>query len=62
MPGISGADFGIVSVSTIMGYQGGDPWRVKPLEVDGLVWEGDRVFVFYCPELDMSSCGDVERP
>jgi hypothetical protein len=29
-----------------MGYQGGDPWRMKPLEVDGLVWQEGRVFAF----------------
>lgn len=32
---------------------------MKTLEVDGLVWQEGRVFVSYCPELDLSSCGDT---
>lgn len=32
---------------------------MKTLEVDGLVWREGKVFVSYCPELDVSSCGDT---
>lgn len=32
---------------------------VKTLEVEGLVWQEGKVFVSYCPELDVSSCGDT---
>jgi len=32
---------------------------MKMLEVEGLLWQEDKVFVFYCPELDVSSCGDM---
>lgn len=32
---------------------------MKRLEVDGLVWQEGKVFVSYCPELDVSSCGDT---
>ena len=32
---------------------------MKPLEVDGLIWQEDKVFVSFCPELDVSSCGDT---
>lgn len=28
------------------------------LEVEGLIWQEGKVFVSYCPELDLSSCGD----
>ena len=28
------------------------------LEVDGLIWQESKAFVSYCPELDLSSCGD----
>ncbi len=33
--------------------------KMKALEVDGLVWREGKVFVSYCPELDVSSCGDT---
>ena len=32
---------------------------MKTLELDGLVWQEGGVFVSYCPELDLSSCGDT---
>jgi predicted RNase H-like HicB family nuclease len=32
---------------------------VRTLEVDGLVWQEGKAFVSYCPELDVSSCGDT---
>lgn len=32
---------------------------MKTLEVDGLVWQEGKLFVSYCPELDVSSCGDT---
>lgn len=32
---------------------------MKELEVKGLVWQEGKVFVSYCPELDVSSCGDT---
>jgi predicted RNase H-like HicB family nuclease len=32
---------------------------MKVLEVEGLVWQEEKVFVSYCPELDVSSCGDT---
>ncbi|MBT9138326.1 MAG: hypothetical protein DDT31_00878 [Syntrophomonadaceae bacterium] len=32
---------------------------INMLEVDGLVWQAGKVFVSYCPELDVSSCGDT---
>jgi predicted RNase H-like HicB family nuclease len=32
---------------------------MKTVELDGLVWQEGGVFVSYCPELDLSSCGDT---
>ncbi len=32
---------------------------MKMLEVEGFVWQEGKVFVSYCPELDVSSCGDT---
>jgi predicted RNase H-like HicB family nuclease len=32
---------------------------MRALEVDGLIWQQRNVFVSYCPELDVSSCGDT---
>ncbi|MBI3659372.1 type II toxin-antitoxin system HicB family antitoxin [Candidatus Acetothermia bacterium] len=29
------------------------------MNVDGLIWQERNVFVSYCPELDVSSCGDT---
>lgn len=32
---------------------------MKSMNVDGLIWQERNVFVSYCPELDVSSCGDT---
>lgn len=32
---------------------------MKSMNVDGLIWQEHNVFVSYCPELDVSSCGDT---
>ena len=32
---------------------------MKSMDVDGLIWQEGNVFVSYCPELDISSCGDT---
>lgn len=37
----------------------GEAQVMKTLEVDGPLWQEGKVFVSYCPELDVSSCGDT---
>ena len=32
---------------------------MRALEIDGLVWQEGNIFISYCPELDVSSCGDT---
>jgi predicted RNase H-like HicB family nuclease len=32
---------------------------MKSLEVDGLVWREENIFISYCPKLDVSSCGNT---
>ena len=34
-----------------------------PIEYDIIVFKEDQTYIAYCPELDISSCGqDVHRP
>ena len=30
-----------------------------PIDYDVIVFEEDKIYVAYCPELDVSSCGDT---
>ena len=32
---------------------------MKDIYFDTLVWQEDNVYVSYCPQLDVSSCGDT---